>query len=421
MDLKAGGQANAVTLTPGISMAETKTTLTFPAQDGLYYLVAEASAAVTYPTSTAEALNSGWIRKVGTGNYTWQNLNWNRSYAVYELNLTGPTGNRKLGEAATVKGLAGGSLSFDETGLLSGRTVQLLFQNATTEEGTWSWSYAPAADGPWTAMDGASGSSLSLDDSMIGNYLKAVFTANGDYEGTLEYRSSRPVAALMTEVLITGAAQIGNSLTAEVAPAACEAGVQYIWFRKDPTGTSDSLIYRGKVYTISQEDIGRQLYVKAEAITGSVAAGDTVTSSLTGEVLTAEWPEVTAVPLITAATDTTLTVRMPDGSTGLYQFSYSTSPAGSYQEAETKARDTAPAVITDLQPSTHYYIKVRRAAEKGFQDSPWSASWLAEGTTERPSVKGELTLDGEPVYGGTLTVAAPPPWQVRQENSTGTA
>lgn len=407
IELRGGMRAGAEVIIPGVAMAEMSTSLTFSAQDGFYYLAAKAGESISYPATAAEALNSGWIRKAGNGNYTWLNLNWNQSYAVYEMNLTDTSQNRKLGEQTTVKGLAGGTLMLDETELLSGQEIVMTFQNPTTREGSWAWQLAPSPAGPWIAVDGTAGDTLTLSDAMIGSYLRCIFTAAGDYEGTVEYSSLRPIAALVTEVTISGIPQIGQKLTASVKPEACEPGIQYEWYRKQPSGSGDTLIYRGKSYEIAEEDIGSQLYVKSVAAAGSAAAGESAVSSLTAVVLTAEWPEVTAVPLITAVTDTTMTMRMPDGSQGLYQFAYSSDMNGEYQEFGTKARDTASVAITGLQPSTHYYIKVRQAAENGYSDSPWPAAWLAEGVTELPSVKGELSLTGETVYGETLTVKAP--------------
>ena len=413
--LKLGASPKSiVSITPGLSLAETTTSLTFPADDGLYYLVTDHNAAVTQPTTHAEALNSGWMKKAGTGNYVWLSLDWNHSYDVYQTDLTALT---LLGTGiVTNKGKTGGAITIDETALLTGQTVEAVISDPTTTDGTWSWSVSHAPGGPWTPVEGTNGPSVSLTDEMGGNYLKTVFTASdgGDYTGGLEYISTRPIASKLTRVSIQGTPAIGETLSAEAEPASCDPGIQYSWYRQIEDagqGVSDILLFTGKTYVTQAADIGKKLYVKAVSLPNSVSDGD-LTSDSVGPVRSrqATTPES---PILVRATDVTMVVKAPAGAQGLYQFAYSTEASPADIEAaaySVKARGEQEVTIPNLTPSTLYYVWIRECGENGWTDSEWSVQ-PCQIITAPPALTGSLVLSGNCVYGETLTVSLSDPGQ----------
>lgn len=404
------------TVTPGESLADATTSVSFDAADGYYYLVRlrpEPDTDPEKPDTAVQALDNGWIRKIGSGTYVWQNLSWNRTYDVYELNLSAsPTELRKLGSTSTNTGKVGGTLSI-EGDLLTGSKIKAVIENPTTEAGDWSWYTADSTGAAvWTpCTEGAAGAELTIPVSAAGLYVKAVFTAStgGDFEGSLEIISSLPAASALTGTTIAGTAVIGEQLTASVLPEVCEPGVRYEWYRTSSSAlesTGGQFLYTGNPYTIQAEDIGNCLYVKAVSLPDSVSAGESV-STLT-EVMRSVPYDAPSAPEIKKTGATALTVAMPLGTdtAGLYEFGYSTQPTpdktgSDFHTVTAKARGTGEVTIPELASSTVYYIWAKRSGEGGFTDSPWSTA-SASGATLPPALAGGLTMTGSCIYGETL-------------------
>ena len=425
--MKLGARAFQ-TVTPGESLPESTTFVSFDTADGYYYLVrqrTEPESDPELPDTAEQALDQGWIRKTGAGTYVWRNLLWNRTYDVYELNLSvSPAGMRKLGSATTVKGKAGGTALIEGL-LLVGNKVNVKVEEPSTEAGSWSWYTSDSADAAaWTpcteGISGTAGEELTIPSSAAGLYLKAVFTptAGGEFEGSIEIISGQPAASLVTGVTIAGTVAIGENLTASVAPAACAAGVRYDWYRAAPESaesTGGQFLYTGNPYTIQAEDIGKRLYVNVVSLPSSVSSGEAV--SLLTDIVNSVPYAAPAAPEVKKRGATALVVGMSSGTDeeGLYEFGYSTQAnpdkeGADFHKVTAKARGTVEVTIPELSSSTRYYIWARRAGESGFSNSPWSAAAVS-GTTLPPALTGVIILSGACAYGETLTASLSIPGQ----------
>jgi len=379
--MKLGARAfNLEAVTPGESLAAAYTSVSFAATDGYYYLVRlSQEGEPQLPGMVSQALDDGWVRKVGTGTYVWQNLSWNRTYQVYELNFSeSPASMRLLGSAETKKGMTGGTVTI--TGdILTGNQITAKLENPTTEDGSFLWysaASAGAAASDWTLLsEGVQGASLTIPDSIRGLYVKAVFTATagGDFEGSIEAVTSVPAATSLNRAVIAGRAEIGQKLTASTDPEACGPGMRYEWYRaagETMDALQDQMVYTGNPYEIQPEDIGKRLYVKAVSLPTSVSVGDKI-SDLTEPVIAVPYGAPSA-PQVTGSGAESLTVRMPDGSEGLYELGYSVN-GSDFTLVQTKVRGTNSTVIPGLASSTVYYIWARQCGEHGFTDSAWSS------------------------------------------------
>lgn len=411
------GSGAGGTPTSGESLAAPTTTVSFAAADGFYYLVRETPepwSEPEKPDTSAQALDNGWVKKLGTdGIFVWQNLAWNRNYEVYELDLTAnPTAIRKVGTTTTGTGIVGGTVTFTGAFLI-GTKVSAAAENATTGTGVWTWYMGDSADGTtWTEVpEGAAGADLVIPSAAGGSYLKAVYSADssGDFTGSIEAVSPSPAATALTGVAVTGTPAIGQSLSAAVTPAECMPGTAIEWYRVEEgavEATGGKLVYTGTAYEIQAEDIGSRLYVKAVSRPDSVSYGEAV-SSLT-ESIGAVSCGVPEPPRVTERGAISLTLQMPEGSVGLYEFGYSkeedvSESSPDFIRSPTKVRGTSPAVLTGLESSTTYYIWVRQAGENGFKDSGWSR--VVSAATLPPALTGGLVFTGNCSYGESLTAS----------------
>ena len=132
----------------------------------------------------------------------------------------------------------------------------------------------------------------------------------------------------------------------------------------------------------------------------------TGTSSPVSPVTTEQYPTPPA-PQVKSSTDASMTVGMPDGTEGIYQFAYADGPDGGttgWMEFGNTAYGSNSVTITGLVRNTNYDIRAKRlSSESGYTDSDWSASVRQKtGLTE---LGGSVAITGNAINGETLTAS----------------
>ena len=109
-------------------------------------------------------------------------------------------------------------------------------------------------------------------------------------EGVVEDRLTITVNAvknvmLLEKVSISGAAQVGQRLTANITPAGADGYVTYQWYWVDENGSETEITgSTGRTKSVSEASLGKMIVVKATAVADGGFSG-TVTSQPTGVVI----------------------------------------------------------------------------------------------------------------------------------------
>ena len=154
----------------------------------------------------------------------------------------------------------------------------------SNEKVTWSWYYGNTAAAATTRIEGATTSSLTVTEDMMGAYLVA--RADGGF-GEVKSSAAGPVvqkgAFKLYKVEASGSAEVGKTLSALAysdddrnTPVSDQAVVAYQWQYADTSTTSDAAFKdipgaTSKSYTIAADMLGKYVRVKAKSLNTSVS------------------------------------------------------------------------------------------------------------------------------------------------------
>ncbi|MDX9871495.1 MAG: hypothetical protein RBT41_03625 [Clostridia bacterium] len=296
--------------------------------DGVYQIISGATASIY--TLTGSDYNK-YIKVVATGA---------GSYSGTVISAAaGPIAAAPLTAVASITGTTEVGYTL-YTGALTPAAATVNYQ----------WQTSTSANGPFTNLSGATGSSYPLHQSNNGAYIRVSATGSGGYFGTVFSPAVGPIKAaipLASIASIGGTAQVGLTLTAG-AVNPLPATVTYQWKRADtPDGYyQDILGATGNTYTPVAGDCDKYLKVAA---TGTGNYKGTVTSAPKGPVTLGV---ITAIAPIggTAQMDETLTAGLvsPAGATVTYQWQRAALTGGPWQNIEGAVSNTYIPVAEDL-------------------------------------------------------------------------
>ncbi|WP_172677182.1 hypothetical protein, partial [Salidesulfovibrio brasiliensis] len=130
-------------------------------------------------------------------------------------------------------------------------------------------------------ISGADSSTYTLTTNECGKYLKVKVTGTGDYSGEATSAATSKVTGDITEVTLTGAGNVGDTLTANIAPPSATGS--YLWqYSSDPgTGFSEIPGATSSTFTVPEEYFGKYLRV---VVTAEAPWNGTLTSLVTDQI-----------------------------------------------------------------------------------------------------------------------------------------
>ncbi len=291
-------------------------------------------------------------------------------------------------------------ITASESPVVSGVTLTADISGLNTQTGlTYQWQ-RDGAD-----ISGETGLTYTVTDDDIGKTLTIVVTASGNYTGTATASIDAGKVTLAGTLSITYTdkkPEVGTKLTAKdnLAPAVEGTDYDLVWLRdgKPIKGAT------GKTYTVTSEDQGKKITVKAVAkgdhFTGEVVSSNSVT-------IASGIPTFDAAPKVKAGNDY-LTVELNANDNGspikYYEIViFDGNHTWSYYTDGAKTSYT----IKPLLPGTEYTIYVKATNANGTGYSPVT---VAKTTGKAPQYYGIIVLETKH---GTVTVK--PEWAARGE------
>ena len=263
-----------------------------PADDRYCLKASEGNSLVNYSANNAASPQTFTLNAVSSKN--------NAQYYISESGVA-----QESSDTVTIAAITG-----------STTTGSVLTAGALTPSGatvTRQWQRSTSANGTYTNIAGATGTTYTLVSGDMGYYIKVAITGTGTYSGT----STSPASALVTTPVtaiaaITGSTTQGSTLTAGArTPSA--ATVSYQW-RRNGTAISGAT---NPTYVTVSADVGTTISVTA---TGTGNYSGSATSASTAMITT---PLTAIAPISGTATQgSTLTAgaRTPAAATVTYQW-----------------------------------------------------------------------------------------------------
>lgn len=414
------GSASQLETSPvvGESLAEPTTHISFNAIEKHYYFIEKQGVTVKKPTTHKEAIDQGWKRYLWNGIINWSSLDWYTDYVLYDLaGFSSDNSQLSTYEIKTKQGLVGGTVTLSDGTAVGSQIIATLSDDALIKKGSWTWERSKSlAASTWEAIPGKA----SVDTDQLKStytpvsddasyYLRATFQVSNDlnYTGSVTGITSTVVKEALIEVKIfKGASEVtandmvvNNLLKAEVTPNKFGSDVIYEWYHADDN-TRQAV---GQEYLLTGKDVGKTIYVKAVP-RGDGGASNEVTSTTTAVVQKAKLSIPTYSINLISETDTSLTVNLPDASSGLYQFAYLEANTDNWIEWTVNARANNSTTIRGLKANKYYTIRYRQIGENGYENSDWiNDNIIGEFKTEFPHIKGTIEIDGSMVFGNQLT------------------
>lgn len=415
----------------GQSVAEKTTSISFNMKANHYYLITtDSDMESKLPADHKTAIASGWRRYLWDGAISWDGLDWNTTYYVYDYDLK----DTKQITQKTIKtglGKIGGSIQLSDD-MAAGATLKATLKDTLTAKGTWKWEKAESPTSTtWTSLGGDNStkddnteSSYVLKQEDSSTYIRATFTADDKaFEGSITATSKTVVKAPLNSISIYSNTErtvkasdadmvVDKRLYAMVDPKNFDTEVDYTWHHLNKDGTVNETVQgRGTSYLLQGKDVNNKICVRATAKGNGGASGTVTSTAFTNSVAAAPTDIPTQAPVLAESADasiedTSVTVKMPEAYTkgnGLYQFAYKVG-GGDLTEFPVYARGSNPVTITGLKPRTKYFIYVKTKGENGHLDSDYSNVYLSI-TTENPYIAGTLEVTATGVgyrFGETL-------------------
>lgn len=416
----------------GQSVAEKTTSISFNMKANHYYLITtDGDMKSKLPADHKTAIASGWRRYLWDGAISWDGLNWNTTYHVYDYDLK-DTKKVTHKSITTKKGQIGGSIQLSED-MAAGATLTATLKETMTTKGSWKWEKAESPTSTtWTelsketsAKENNISSSYVLKQDDSSKYIRATFTAADEaFEGSITASSKTVVKAPLSSISIYNNTErtekatnadmiVDKRLYALVEPQNFDTEVEYTWHHIKSDGTVEETVQgRGTSYLLQEKDVNERICVRATAKGNGGASGTVVSENFTQAVKAAPTQAPTIAPVLSdtrdkSVEDKSITVKMPEAYTkgeGLYQFAFSPAGSGVKKEFPVYARGSNPVTITGLEADTQYFIFARVVGENGHLNSDYNDAPLSV-YTQHPFVTGTLDIEANAKgyrYGGTL-------------------
>ena len=334
----------------------------------------------------------------------WSNVSSMASTNQFRLGRRARSAGVPASGTPVVHGTAqvGESLTADTTGIEDGNgldRVQFRFQWATNDG---------SAD---TAIAGATNSTYTLAGSDEGKTIKVrvAFTDRGGYAESLTSAATATVAAAPNSPatgapVISGTAEVGNTLTADTSDIADADGLSgatftYQWIANDGTADTDKQDATDSTYTLVAADEGKTIKMRV-SFTDDAGNGETLTSAVTAEVAARPNSPATGAPTISGTTQvgealTADTSGIGDAD-GLTNVSYSHQWIRNDGSSDTSITDATDSTYTLVDADEGKTIKVRVS----FTDDDGYAESLTSTATEAVSFAVHQQIDNNPATGG---------------------
>ncbi len=385
-------------------------------------------------TKIGETLTAGTITPLdATVNYRWQKA---EALDGPYTNILGAISNAytltKSDENSFIRVVATGTNLYSDmvismgTGPVSATTIpvtaigpidgipevgHILTAGVTTPVGatvTYQWQRADTSGGPYSDIDGATGSSYTLAADDLSKYIKLVVMGSGNYEtapGGISSASLGPVTAspLVGISNIIGKAEVGQVLTAGTVTQ-YDAAVTYQWqrFNVSTSTYADIAGATAKTYTLTTADNNYYLRVAATAVPSSGYSG-TVYSNNTGPVGSPNAIiEITDIVGITRVGQTlTAGTVLPYGSAVSYQWQSSSQADGTYANISGAVSGTYTLTAAEYGK----YIRVVASGTGLYFGETISnpADIITKGIISAISPISGLTISGQTLTAGAVT------------------
>lgn len=275
---------------------------------------------------------------------------------------------------------------------------------------TYTWQSSP--DGS-TWSDLSTGKTLSLTESLVGSYIRAVagYDDGQDVAETVASSATAAVAnvndALSGAVTISGTVSQGQTLTASntLADADDLGTITYTWQSSSDT-TTWSDVSTGTTFGLSEEQIGKYIRVKASYTDGHGTA-ESATSTATAKVTnTNNSPTGSVTVTGTATQGQTLTASntLADTDTlGTITYTWQSSSNGTTWTSLTTTGTTL--VLAEAQVGK--YVRVLASYTDGYGTAESSASTATSAIVNvDDDPTGSVTISGNVSKGQTLTAVS---------------
>ena len=254
-----------------------------------------------------------------------------------------------------------------------------------------------------TEIDGATGSTYTLQATDLGKIIKVrvTFTDDAGNEETLtsaatDVVEARPNNPATGQPTITGTAQVGETLTADVSGIADADGLanatfSYQWVANDGSADADIQDATGTSYTLVNADESQTIKVKV-SFTDDADNEETLTSTATAAVAAPEPPaKPTGLSVVVSHDTVTLTWDNPqdDSITGyvIQRRDREIHPTGTFV---TIAGDTGSAQTTytdeTVEPDKEYVYRIKAINEHG--EVSEKSDWIRADTPAAPAPAG---------------------------------
>ena len=334
----------------------------------------------------------------------WSNVSSMASTNQFRLGRRARSANVPASGTPVINGTAqvGESLTADTTGIEDGNgldRVQFRFQ-WVSHDGSSDTDIASATDSTYPLAASDEGKTIKV---------RVAFTDRGGYAESLTSAATATVAAAPNSPatgapVISGTAEVGNTLTADTSDIADADGLSgatftYQWIANDGTADTDKQDATDSTYTLVAADEGKTIKVKV-SFTDDAGNGETLTSAVTAEVAARPNSPATAAPTISGTTQvgealTADTSGIGDAD-GLTNVSYSHQWIRNDGSSDTSITDATDSTYTLVDADEGKTIKVRVS----FTDDDGYAESLTSTATEAVSFAVHQQIDNNPATGG---------------------
>ena len=280
----------------------------------------------------------------------------------------------------------------------------------------------------WIRNDGSSdsditsatGSSYTLAAADEGKTIKVTvsFTDDADHGETLTSAATAAVDAAPNSPAtraptITGTAQVGQTLTADISAIADADGLanvsySYQWVANDGTADTDITGATASTYTLAADDEGKTIKVRV-SFTDDAGYGETLTSAATAAVDAAPNSPATGTPTITGTAQVGETLSADTSgitdSDGLTNVSYSYQWIANDGTSDTDIAGATDSTYTLVAADEGKTIKVRMSFtdDAGYGETLTSAATAAVDAAPNSPATGAPTVTGTAQVGETLS------------------
>ena len=334
----------------------------------------------------------------------WSNFSSMASTNQFKLGRRARPANVPAGGTPVINGTAqvGESLTADTTGIEDGNgldRVQFRFQ-WVSHDGSADTDIASATDSTYPLAASDEGKTIKV---------RVAFTDRGGYAESLTSAATATVAAAPNSPatgapVISGTAEVGNTLTADTSDIADADGLSgatftYQWIANDGTADTDKQDATDSTYTLVAADEGKTIKMRV-SFTDDAGNGETLTSAVTAEVAARPNSPATAAPTISGTTQvgealTADTSGIGDAD-GLTNVSYSHQWIRNDGSSDTSITDATDSTYTLVDADEGKTIKVRVS----FTDDDGYAESLTSTATEAVSFAVHQQIDNNPATGG---------------------